>query len=202
MQERAGCGVGGRNLIDDLLSLPHGDEVRLTATLAWFFEASPPLRAAVLDRIAVRLEARGAPIPRLADGSFAEPEIATEVWAPHPERGSCRYDLVLDWYEPRLRVIVEVKVWAPLTMHAQLEPMTEVTTSVDQLQRYLDVAAHDAGRHFNGERREHPGNRSPTPSPTSFAQRASMPRWVTSLSVSPTPWSHDTWPLPSSPSTR
>jgi len=41
------------SLITTLLAQAHGDEVPLTATLAWFLTASPVLRTAVLDRIVV-----------------------------------------------------------------------------------------------------------------------------------------------------
>lgn len=127
------------NLLHTLLGFARVVEDPTTEILAWFLEASPPLRAELLRVIDDLLRTRGAGLPRGPDGAFAAAEIATQVVV-SDSKGTCRYDLVLDWHAPRVRVVVEVKVWAGLTYTVETDPESEHSSAVDQVTRYLAIA--------------------------------------------------------------
>ncbi|MEQ8276520.1 MAG: hypothetical protein RMA76_09305 [Deltaproteobacteria bacterium] len=66
------------------------------------------------------------------------PTVQTQVSEPDPFGGHCRYDLLFTW-PTGVRLIVEVKVGAGLTMKAVLDADGEAE-AVDQLHRYLALA--------------------------------------------------------------
>jgi hypothetical protein len=71
----------------------------------------------------------------------APAQFRTQVTVPHPRNGECRYDLVLDWFTPRLRVVLEAKVQAGLTFHDGHDEGGTAVPPAHQVDRYLDVAA-------------------------------------------------------------
>ncbi len=129
------------NLLETLLSFAYGKEDPITEMLAWFLRSSPALRARVLDAFDVVLLRRGARLPRGQDGTIAEPAFLTQVVAPNANGTDCRYDLVCDWHAPRVRLIIEIKIWAGLTWGIERSADDGSTVPSHQVSRYLAVAA-------------------------------------------------------------
>lgn len=129
------------NLLETLLGFSSVEEDPLTEMLAWFIRTSPTLRSALLDAFDGTVRQFGGALPRSELGLVHEPLVQTQLVAANPRGTSCRYDLVCDWHSPRIRLIVEVKVWAGLTWGESSAEDGGVATPSHQVARYLDVAA-------------------------------------------------------------
>lgn len=133
-------GICFMGILQRLLDFAEVEEDPATEVLAWFLRESPPLRTALLVRFNEVMIGNGASLPWTPAVAFGEPTVSTQVVVADPRGGSCRYDLVIDWHEPRVRLIIEVKVWAGLTWKLETDPNTAEKLPADQVNRYIRLA--------------------------------------------------------------
>jgi hypothetical protein len=129
------------NLLETLLGFAYGEEDPITEILAWFLRMSPHLRAGLLETFDAVVRRSGAALPRTPAGEIDEPTVQTQLIAANPRGTACRYDLVCDWHSPRVRLIIEVKIWAGLTWGVDAGVENGEVAPAHQVSRYLAVAA-------------------------------------------------------------
>ena len=128
------------NLLETLLGFAQGEEDPITEMLAWFLRMSPRIRTGVLETFDAIMRRSGAALPRAPGGEIDEPTVQTQLIAANPRGTGCRYDLVCDWHSPRVRLIIEVKIWAGLTWGVDAGVEDGEVTPAHQVSRYLAVA--------------------------------------------------------------
>ncbi|MDQ3034351.1 MAG: PD-(D/E)XK nuclease family protein [Myxococcota bacterium] len=126
------------NLVDTLLRFAASrpaEEDPFTEVLAWILERDAFFASeltALLRRVAVR---RGIAI----EGVDTHPSVSTQVVVAGTQGSCSRYDLVLDWATPRLRIVIEVKVHAALTLSGTFAEPVEGQAR-HQVDEYLAIA--------------------------------------------------------------
>jgi hypothetical protein len=114
-------------LLDYASSQRAHEEDPITEILAWLLDHDERVCAAFVRLLA----------PERVSIPAGPPRVRTQLTGP-----GGRYDIVLDWAHPKLRLIVEVKVNANLT-YGELEGEDGAKADTDQITRYLSQTGDD-----------------------------------------------------------